>query len=151
MYKTIIRIVLVATLHQFCICLSYSQSSEFIANEDATIVFIRDSGFNASLKKFPIYVDDTELCKIKNGRYTEHSIPSGKHTFYARGYRTKKSKSENAGKVILDIESGETYYFQISFKQKLLTGFQVSCLEVTKSTANKLIKNCTHQKDCSDI
>ncbi|HEV8367441.1 MAG TPA: DUF2846 domain-containing protein [Pyrinomonadaceae bacterium] len=73
------------------------------------VVFIyRPDKWLGYMQEPSVFVDDKELVRMDNGRYLAIKLPPGKHNVHM----TNKKRS-----FVVDMGSGETYYFRVAIEQ----------------------------------
>src|SRR3974390_1828311 len=75
--------------------------------ETATICFYRPHRFQGSALKPSIYVDDSQIARLKNGASVNVAIPAGQHRVY--------SNDKSTG-IDLDAKGGQTYYVRMDIQ-----------------------------------
>lgn len=80
-------------------------------NTNSTLYLIRNTGFNASLVKFKIFLDGKMICKLANNCYAKIPISEGKHRI---SYQlTGKSPKTNSNNLDVDVQVGEKVYVEM--------------------------------------
>jgi hypothetical protein len=80
----------------------------------AQVVFFRPSKFVGAMMGFIVREKDTELGKLRNGKYFVANVEPGKHTYTVH--------SEAADNTIVELEAGETYFITGSLSMGFLAG-----------------------------
>lgn len=83
------------------------------ANEPATVFIYRPSKLLGKALEPSVFVDETELARMDNGRYFAFRMPPGKHLV-----RMTDDKKGYA----LDMGPGQTYFFRIGIEMGMLKG-----------------------------
>ncbi len=122
------------------ISFSYSQGER-----TSTVYFIRSTGFSGSATSFKAFIDDNFVCNLNNKRYSIHEIEPGEHKFTVQ-FAGKKSKKK-AEPIMIEMEAGKTYYVQMIFQTGLIKN-NLYCQEVTKSSADAMIKDLKEDTKC---
>lgn len=104
----------------------------------ATIYIYRTGQFMAAGNNWSMFVDDKKVCKLSNNKYMQITVPVGKHLVTAKvgGVQVLKKETE----VEIDAEAGASYYIACNVKTSI-TRARLEMIEVTKSTAEKQIKD----------
>ena len=82
--------------------------------ETATVIFFRPSRFVGAGVGFIVREGQTELGKLRNGKYFTVHVTAGKHDFVVH--------SESKDVLTIDADPGETYYVQGSVGIGLMVG-----------------------------
>jgi hypothetical protein len=80
----------------------------------AKVVFFRPSKFVGGMIGFIVRENNTELGKLRNGKYFIIDAEPGKHTYTVH--------SEATDNTILELEAGETYYLTGSISMGFAVG-----------------------------
>ena len=75
--------------------------------ETATICFYRPHRFEGAGLKPSIYVDDSQIARLKNGGSVDVTIPAGQHRVY--------SNDKSTG-IDLEAKGGQTYYVRVDIQ-----------------------------------
>jgi len=81
--------------------------------ETATICFYRPRRFQGSALKPSIYVDDSQVARLKNGETVNITIPAGQHRVYS---------NDKATGIDLDVKAGQTYYVRLDIQTGMWKG-----------------------------
>jgi len=81
--------------------------------ETATICFYRPHRFQGSALKPSIYVDDSQVARLKNGESVSVTVPAGQHRVY--------SNDKSTG-IDLDAKGGQTYYVRMDIETGMWKG-----------------------------
>ena len=76
----------------------------------ATVFIYRPEKWFGYMQEPSVFVDDTELARMDNGRYFALKLPAGQHMVHM----TDKKRS-----FVIDMGAGETYYFRIAIESSL--------------------------------
>lgn len=138
-----------------CFLLSLSgvqQSTQVQADEaeDSSFIYIYRGGqFSGALVNFSIYLDETKLCKLSNGKYFKLAVTPGTHTVSAKqgGVGVFKKETE----VEIEVEKGKSYYVSCTMKQSI-TRVRLEMQEVMPKTgerdiAKMKVDNCQGKVD----
>ncbi len=104
----------------------------------ATIYIYRTGQFMAAGNNWSMFVDDKKVCKLSNNKYMQITVPVGKHSISAKVGGVQMFKKETV--IDIDAEAGGTYYIACNVKSSI-TRARLEMLEVTKSTAEKQLKD----------
>lgn len=104
----------------------------------ATIYIYRTGQFMAAGNNWSMYVDEKKVCKLSNNKYMQITVAVGKHTITAKVGGVQMFKKET--EVEIDAEAGGSYYIACNVKTSI-TRARLEMLEVTKSTAEKQLKD----------
>ena len=116
-----------------------------ICQQKASVYFMRSTGYYGSATSYTAFIDGELVCKLNNKRYSVHEVDEGKHAFVVQfGGNSVKSKSQP---IIIDVEEGEIYYIQMVFEKGLM-GRNLYCQEVTKSSADNILRQLSQDKNC---
>ena len=108
-------------------------------DSDSSFIFIYRGGqFSGSLTNFAIWLDDTKLCKLSNGRYFKVPVKAGKHVISAKRGGVGIGKKET--EVEVDAENGKSYYISCSMKSSI-TRVRLEMEEVVEKTGVRDISN----------
>lgn len=130
----------------FCFSFSHVPSSNPPADE-ATIYIYRGGQFAGSARNWSIFVDDEKVCKLSNNKFIKVTVKPGKRVINSKIGGVEVLKKETGLEV--DVEAGKEYYVSCTVKQSF-TRFRLELTEVTKSTANKQMKDMAMDK-CQDM
>ncbi len=83
------------------------------ASEPATIFVYRPSKMMGKALEPSVFVDDTELARMDNGRYFAVKLPPGKHFVHMTG--DKKGYA-------IDMGPGQTYFFRVGIEMGMMKG-----------------------------
>jgi exosome complex RNA-binding protein Rrp4 len=134
----------------FILCFLVFASFSVFANEikkpveDSAFIYIYRAGqFSGSLSNWAMFVDDTKVCKLSNGKFIKVYAAPGKHKVSAKigGVDLFKKETE----VEVDVEPGGTYFIACNMK-KSITRARLEMIEVTKSTGQKQMEKMTLDK-----
>lgn len=78
------------------------------------IVFFRESKFVGGAIGFKVREGETELGKLRSGKYFVATVEPGKHEYNVHG--------ETKDVLTMEIEAGETYYVQASIGMGIVAG-----------------------------
>ena len=104
----------------------------------ATIYIYRTGQFMAAGNNWSMFVDDKKVCKLSNNKYMQITVPVGKHSISAKVGGVQILKKETV--IDIEAEAGGTYYIACNVKSSI-TRARLEMLEVTKSTAEKQLKD----------
>jgi formylmethanofuran dehydrogenase subunit D len=111
-----------------------------LPDEEATIYIYRAGQFMAAGNNWAMYLDGKKICKLSNNKFIKVTVPKGKHSITSQigGIGLFKKETE----IEIDAEAGQSYYIACNVKQSF-TRARLEMLEVTKSTADKQMKDMT--------
>jgi len=115
------------------------------SNDEATVYFMRFTGFQGAAVSFNSFIDGQLACKLNNNKFSIHKIAPGKHTFAVQ-YAGKQSK-EKAEQITINTEAGKTYYIQLIIQNGFVTD-NLFCQEVTESSAQTILPKLKEDKKC---
>lgn len=122
-----------------CACMSFTASTTYHAADDqATIYIYRTGQFTGAGANWAMYVDGKKVCKLSNNKFFKVTVAKGKHTINSKMGGPSLFKKET--EVEIDAEPGQSYYVACNIKQSF-TRARLEMMEVTKSTAEKQMKN----------
>ena len=108
------------------------------AKDSSYIYIYRGGQFGGALTNFSIWVDNTKLCKLSNGRYFMIAVGPGTHAVSAKRGGVGIGKKET--EVEIDVENGKSYYVSCSMKQSI-TRVRLEMQEVMPKTgARDIVK-----------
>ncbi|RFM26907.1 hypothetical protein [Deminuibacter soli] len=126
---------LLPVLFAFCSVKAFSQSAA-----TGQICFIRATGYVASAVNFRVFIDDSLACKLKNKRYSLHTVSAGEHTVSAQNMGISLDKKSAPFKVL--VAEGKITYINLVWAN------EVSCQEITANSAEQSLKKIKQTTDC---
>lgn len=105
------------------------------------VVIFRNTGFEGSLRKFPIYLDTRLRTKVKHNKYVRFSVEKGKHKLFAHfnGGNVLKRKYEfYQGEYYF--ENNQTYYFYIHLIPAFF-GVKMQLIELSEREGKIMLEN----------
>lgn len=112
----------------------------FSQEQTGQICFIRATGYVASAVNFRVFIDDSLVCKLKNKRYTLHTVTAGEHTVAAQNTGLSVDKKSTPFKV--NVTAGKITYINVIWANK------VSCQEITENSATEALKKIQQTSNC---
>jgi hypothetical protein len=94
-----------------------------------------------------IFVDEQKVCKLSNNKFIKVTAKPGKHVINSRIGGVEVLKKETG--LEIEVEAGKDYFVSCNVKQSF-TRFRLELMEVTKSTADKQMKDMAMDK-CQDM
>jgi len=89
----------------------------FAQSEKATVFLLRSVGHDLDqFVPYFIYMDNILLCKLGESNYSVHEVEPGEHRFHAQYKGKVKSTPET--ELLVNLESGRTYYISVNLKTK---------------------------------
>lgn len=141
--------MLIALTFLFPVNYCFAQQNTHVETFDSTnygkVYILRSTGFGAAAVGFKVNVDGEQLCKLKNNQYSIHAVKRGEHTISVLAATSTKKSDDEVLK--LEIEPNKTYYINIVMQVNALT-YNVSCEEITFSSALKKLKSLEENKHC---
>lgn len=122
-----------------------SVPSTISSDPNATVYFIRSTGFNGSLVPFTAFIDKQLVCKLNNKKYSTHQVAPGEHIFTVQ-FAGKQAK-DKAEPIVIKVEAGKTYYVQMVFQAGVLKN-NLYCQEVTEMSAKAVMPALSLDNDC---
>jgi len=89
------------------------QSTEPQQEGKSTICFYRPHRFEGSALKPSIYIDNSEIARLKNGESVNVTVPAGQHRVYS---------NDKATGIDLDAQPGQTYYVRMDIQTGVWKG-----------------------------
>jgi hypothetical protein len=127
-----------------CFFLGTLTASQAQSN-DATVYFMRYTGYQGSAISFTTFIDGQLVCKLNNKSFSTHKVTEGKHTFAVQ-FAGKEAK-EKAELITINVEAGKTYYIQLILQNGLWVN-NLYCQEVTESSAQTIFPKLKEDKKC---
>lgn len=105
------------------------------AAKDSSYIYVYRGGqFGGAFTNFAIWLDNTKLCKLSNGKYFMIAVGPGTHTVSAKRGGVGIGKKET--EIEIDVEKGKSYYVSCSMKQSI-TRVRLEMQEVVTKTGIK--------------
>ena len=120
------------------VCFSFTQKPQPSNADEATIYIYRTGQFTGAGSNWAMYLDGKKICKLSNNKFIKLTVAKGKHSITSQvgGVGLFKKETE----IEIEAEGGGNYYVACNIKQSI-TRARLEMLEVTKSTAEKQMKN----------
>lgn len=112
---------------------SFSQTGE--------VYLIRHTGYVGSAINIRVYIDDSLACKLKNKKYSVHTLPVGKHTVSAQQMGLGSHKKSDPFEI--EVKEGQATYVDIAAANR------VYCQEITPNSATAVMKKVKQTADCT--
>ena len=108
-----------------------------IPDNKAKVYFIREKGA-AILNELPLFIDNKQVCAIRNKRFASMFVDTGGHVFSVL-YKTKPNQLDNKWDHFTEfkLEAGKIYYLNITYNYFAIQNFKIE--EATENTANRII------------
>jgi hypothetical protein len=133
-----------------CLCFSFTSRPVVPENpaDEATIYIYRTGQFMGAGNNWALFLDGKKICKLSNNKFIKLTVPKGKHTVNSHVGGVGLFKKETD--IEIDAEPGQSYYIACNVKQSI-TRARLELIEVTKSTADKQMKNMALDNCQEDI
>ena len=105
-------------------------------DQHAKVYFMRSEGFQAPAAPFSVFIDQKNVGRLSNKRYSIHDVNPGSHAFSTQ-FSGKKSR-EKAEKMELKMEAGKTYYINVKFQHGVFKN-KLKFKELDENDAKKLL------------
>ncbi|HEX2683189.1 MAG TPA: hypothetical protein VHL77_04625, partial [Ferruginibacter sp.] len=99
-------------------------------------------GYVGSAVNFKIYIDDSLVCKLKNKRYSVHTLPVGKHTVSAQN--TGLSTHKKSEPFEIETKEGQVTYIDVAWANR------VYCQEITANSATAVMRKVKQTTNCAN-
>ena len=130
-----------------CLCFSFTSRHEAGSNPDEAIIYVYRTGqFTGAGSNWAMYLNGKKICKLSNNKFIKLTVTKGKHSINSQIGGVGLFKKETA--IEIEAEAGQTYYVACNIKQSI-TRARLEMMEVTKSTAEKQMKNMSLD-NCQD-
>lgn len=94
---------------------------KFAAEDPSTanVIILRDSGFQASLIPFHIYIDGEKVASIKIKESLSLLLTPGEHFLgiVGAGHLSETAERDGLDEQVLNVKDGETYYYRVGILQ----------------------------------
>ena len=107
------------------------------------ICFIRGTGYVGSIVNDKVYIDNKQVCKLKDKQYSFHTVSVGDHTVSAKS--TGLSDGKISTPFTIHVEEDKITYVD------LIWANEVSVVEITKDSADATMKSLTQSSSCVNI
>ncbi len=108
------------------------------------IYFIRYTGATGILYNDRVYIDNKQVCKLKNNKYSVHEVTTGEHIITIKGGGIQ-TVNETPLKII--VEEGKINYIEIVSHSGVIET-EVYCQEINENSADVILKKTKKVKDC---
>lgn len=114
---------------------SATEVTQPVTAKDSSYIYVYRGGqFGGAFTNFAIWLDNTKLCKLSNGKYFMIAVGPGTHTVSAKRGGVGIGKKET--EIEIDVEKGKSYYVSCSMKQSI-TRVRLEMQEVVTKTGIK--------------
>jgi hypothetical protein len=103
----------------------------------AAVYFVRSTGANGTLVKWPVFMDDSLVCSISNNKYLKMYLAPGAHKFQARFRKSDSSSHKRLGEITLEMKGDHIYYIQVNLTAGIVFN-RLNCYEITETTFDQL-------------
>jgi hypothetical protein len=115
-------------------------SSVLKAQETGQIYFMRSTNNVGSLLAYRVYIDDKEVCHLKNQRYSVHNVAPGEHTVSIKAGGLGGNDISRPMKIT--VEAGKSNYIVV------VNGKDIYVVESVESSAKELLKRLAATTEC---
>ena len=116
-------------------------------SQKATIYLLRSVGHDLDqFVPYYTYLDKVLLCKLGKGKYSVHEVEPGEHIIHAQ-YKGK-IKSTPETELLVNLESGKTYYVSVNIRTKAFGKGSFYCEQLTEEEGIKRAKAFLLKKIC---
>jgi hypothetical protein len=115
-------------------------SSVLKAQETGQIYFMRSTNNVGSLLAYRVYIDDKEVCHLKNQRYSVHNVALGEHTVSIKAGGLGGNDISRPMKIT--VEAGKSNYIVV------VNGKDIYVVESVESSAKELLKRLAATTEC---
>jgi hypothetical protein len=116
-------------------------------SEKAKICLLRAIGHDLDqFVPYYTYMDQVLLCRVKEGKYSVHEVEPGEHKIHTQ-YKGK-IKSTPETELVLNLESGKTYYISVNIATKAFGKGRFYCEQLTEEEGLKRKKTCLLDDKC---
>jgi hypothetical protein len=122
------------------LALAFFLGSPVLAQEKATVYFIRSTGIGQTLTPFWMFIDNALVCKLRNKQFSVHEVEPG-----FRAIAVQSDIKYPFTKI--EMKAGEPYYVSIILKPDGF-GFSASCLEITENAAKTEMLGTSRREKC---
>ena len=132
------------SLHSALFCGLFLLSCQaFAQSGSGQICFIRPGAYTGAAVNYRVFIDDSLVCKLKNNRYSMHTVPSGEHTVSGQNTGLTLDKGSTPFKV--KVEDGKVVYVSVANVSN-----RVLCQEITQNSATEQLKKSKPSTNCGD-
>lgn len=116
-------------------------------NQKSTVYLLRSVGHDLDqFVPYFTYLDKVLLCRLGEGNYSVHEVEPGEHSFHTQ-YKGK-IKSTPETELVVNFESGKTYYISVNLKTKAFGKGRFYCEQLNEEEGQKRIKSYLLKKVC---
>lgn len=99
--------------------------------------------------RYPLFLNDSLICRIHARSYTFFDLDTGSYTLAADILPGRKRPSEHADTKAIDLEAGNTIYFEMDVSVVKVFNRIIELIPLRKGNAFALMKNMRPLEDCS--
>lgn len=129
-------------MKKFCFVLFLIFASHILVSaqsQKATVYLLRSVGHDLDqFVPYFIYIDKVLLCKLGESNYSVHEVEPGEHRFHAQYKGKVKSTPET--ELLVNLESGKTYYISVNIKTKAFGKGSFYCEQLSEEEGEKMSK-----------
>jgi hypothetical protein len=108
-------------------------------SQKATVFLLRSVGHDLDqFVPYFIYMDKVLLCNLGESNYSVHEVEPGEHRFHAQYKGKVKSTPET--ELLVNLESGKTYYISVNLKTKAFGKGSFYCEQLSDEEGEKRAK-----------
>jgi hypothetical protein len=116
-------------------------------SEKATVYLLRSVGHDLDQNvPYFTYLDKVLLCRLGEGNYSVHNVEPGEHRFHAQYKGKVKSTPET--ELLVNIESGKTYYISVNLKTKAFGKGSFYCEQLSEEEGKKRSQSLLFDNKC---
>src|SRR5579872_6793205 len=104
--------------------------------QTAKIYFIHSTGLNG-LGGFQAFIDEKHVCNLKGKRFSIHEVQPGKHKISVQ--YTGKEFNPKTEPILIEVQSGKSYYIEMSEKTKAFKSSKLDCMELTEISGMRMM------------
>lgn len=116
-------------------------------SEQATVYLLRSVGHDHDqFVPYHTYLDKVLLCRLGEAEYSVHEVEPGEHRIHAQ-YKGK-IKSTPETELLVNLESGKTYYISINIKTKAFGKGSFYCELLSEEEGMKRVQTFSLKRIC---
>jgi hypothetical protein len=116
-------------------------------SQKATVYLLRSVGHDLDqFVPYFTYLDKVLLCKLGEGKYSVHEVEPGEHKIHVQ-YKGK-IKSAPEKELLVNLESGKTYYISVNLKTKAFGKGSFYCEQLTEEEGKKRAESFLLNNKC---
>ncbi|RQO31131.1 hypothetical protein DBR32_10535 [Taibaiella sp. KBW10] len=104
------------------------------------VYVIRPMNYTGSIIAYNIYADDQLVCKLKNQRYSVHTLPVGNHTFSIKN--TGLGNHSMSKPIPITVKADQAVYLDV------VDEGQLNLKELTAPSGIESLKSVAEMKNC---